>query len=208
MLEREQGLFSGRVSRLNDQAELIRLRIDFDNVRFLNKQDRVQIWLEHNIKLRCTGVILGKTNQYLLIKVPKLKECHNKVPFTVGAYVRLYSEDLSNNIDVAKELMEVLLKKRLAVSSKLDRTKRDLEAYKEKVLAVNKRYDVLRKKLELEREGELSNMEKDRATLMQNRSDLEIRLGDIDHKIEQYKIEDKNLRVDRWSLDPKLYLLK
>ena len=34
------------------------------------------------------------------------------------------------------------------------------------------------------------------------------RLSELEHKLQKYRIEDENLKEDRWSLDPKLYFKK
>lgn len=206
--ESEKGYFTARVSKVNRDAEMIRIKIDFDNVRFLNKKDQVEIWLNMNATRRCTSSVLGKTNDYILLKVPNFERCNRRVPFTVGAHIKLYSEDLAKNIKVAGELNELLLKKRVAVNAKLSQAERVLGTYVEKVEAINSRYQVLKEKLELEWQDELSRLEEDRATFIHNYEDLKIRLNEIDHKLEQYRIEDSNLKYDRWSLDPQMFTRK
>jgi hypothetical protein len=201
----EMGIFGARVSTLNKRSELMRLKVNFGNIKFLNKGDKIQFWFEHSSSSRCLANVVGKTNEYVLVKIPAFLKCARKVPVGAGSYIRIYSKDLAGNIEVAGKLVGILLKKRLAVDSKLNRTQRELDSYIEKVEAVNQRYKVLREKLELEWQRDLTALEEDKTTLLRNYNDLKIRLGNVDHKLEQYRIEDKNLRTDRWSLDPKLF---
>lgn len=202
------GVFSGRVSRINEGAGLIRLKIDFANMKYLNKRDKLEFWDERGPALKCKAYVIGKSNDYLLLKVPEYSYCKRFIYLAEGGYVKAFSQDLVNNLKMGKELVKVLLKKRLALNSRLLRNQKDLDNHIEKVNAVNLRYKVLRDKLEAEWREELGSLEEDRLTAYRNYKDLEGRILEIDNKLEKYRIEDKNLKTDRWSLDPRLYFPK
>lgn len=202
------GLFSGRISRLNEEAGLIRLKVDFNNMKYLNKKDQVEFWDERGPKLKCKGYVIGKSNNYLLLKVPEFTFCKRFIYTSAGGYLKLFSQDLVNNLKMGRELVKILLKKRLALNSRLLKNKKSLDNHIEKVNAINLRYKVLRDKLEAEWREELGDLEEDRLTAYRNYKDLEGRLLDIDNKLEKYRIEDLNLAQDRWSLDPRLYYEK
>jgi len=157
---------------------------------------------------KCLATVEGRTNDYLLLKIPRYEECIRRVHFTTGTYLRFESEDLKNSIGLAQELVEILQKKRLATEAKKERNRRELERHVEKVDAVNKRFEVLRQKLELEWQKELAALEEDKATAFSHFKQSEALLNEIDTKLELYRIEDHNLKVDRWSLDPALYIVK
>jgi hypothetical protein len=200
--------FTGRVSRLNSPAKLLRVRTDFENIKFLNRKDRIEFWSDSFPDLRCIASLEGKTNDYFLIKVPDYESCVKRVHFTTGTFLHFRSEDLLENVKIAKELIEILQKKRFAMEAKKERHQRDLSGHVEKVDAVNKRYEVLRQKLEIEWQKELSSLEEDKARTFLEFKNAEARLNEIDYKLEAYRIEDHNLKLDRWSLDPSLYLRK
>jgi hypothetical protein len=201
-------VFGGRISRINNVARLMRIRSDFANMKFLNRQDRVNFWNESYPDQKCQGLVEGRTNDYLLLRVPELDHCLRKVHFTTGSYLHFSSQDLRQTVKVAKELIEILLKKRLAMKAKRQRHEKELEAHVEKVDAVNKRYEILRQKLEIEWKKELAALEEDKARAFTEFKNSEARLNEIDTKIETYRVEDHNLKVDRWSLDPSLYIKK
>jgi len=202
------GLFSGRVSSVSPQTSLVRFKVDFSNFRYLNKKDKVDFWLENTPHLKCTGVIIGKSSEYMLVKVNEYDNCARISSLTMGAYLKFFSTDLMNNIKMGKELMEVLVKKRLALGGQAQRQKIELEKNIEKVSAVNDRYRVLREKLEAEWRDEVANVEEDRAATLKRYNDFLIQLQDVDAKIELYKISDQNLKEDRWSLDSRFYYKK
>lgn len=204
----ESGLFSGRISKIQEKAGLIRLRIDFTNMKYLNKKDSLEFWDERGIGRKCRAYVAGKSNYYLLLKVQNFNTCKYNVFLTHGAYVKAYSKDLENNIKMGKELVDVLLKKRLAVFSQFSRSKKELDAHIEKVNAVNMRYQTLREKLEGQWRDELADLENDRAATYKNYKQIESKLFKVDHKLEKYRVEDKNLKVDRWALDSNLYYKK
>ena len=200
--------FSGRVSSLNLDAKLVRFKVQFDNIKFLNKGDEVDFWGEHQEANKCSGKVLGRSSDYILLKVGKLSWCNEVTPMPNGRFFHFYSIDLSNNIGVARKLTEILLKKRLALEGKIQRNQKIIDTYLQRVEAVNNRYELLRRKLEQEWREELTDLEQDQIEVVRNNNGLEVRLNETNHKLELYQVEDKNLKVDRWSLDKKLYYKK
>ena len=206
--DEDSTVFSGRISRLNAPAKLARIRTDFANIKFLNRKDRVEFWNETYPDQRCMALVEGRTNDYLLLRIPEYGNCIKKVHFTTGTYLHFESPDLNQTVTVAKELVEILLKKRLAMNAKKERHKRELDGFVEKVDAVNKRYEILRQKLEIEWHRELASIEEDKARSFTEFKNSEARVNEIDTKLETYRVDDHNLKVDRWSLDPALYIKK
>lgn len=207
-VSKADGVFSGRISRINEKAGLIRLKVDFANMKYLNKKDKVEFWDERGSDIRCKAYVVGKSNDYLLLKIPEFPYCKRFIFISNGAYVQLYSQDLVNNLTMGKELVDILLKKKIALSSRLLSNKKNLDSHIERVNAINLRYKVLRDKLEAEWREELAALEEDRLTSFRNYKDLEGQLLEIDDKLEKYRIEDRNLKEDRWALDPRLYYSK
>lgn len=200
--------FTGLISRLNPVARLARIRTDFGNIKFLNRKDRIEFWNDTYPEQRCVALVEGRTNDYLLLRIPQYETCVRKVHFTTGSYLHFASEDLGETVKVARELVQILLKKRLAMQAKKDRHQRELTGHVEKVDGVNKRYEILRQKLEIEWQKELSALEEDKARAFTEFKNSEARLNEIDTKLEAYRIEDHNLKLDRWALDPALYIRK
>ena len=200
--------FSGTISRLNPPAKLARIRTDFANIKFFNRRDRLDFWNDTYPDQFCRAFVEGRTNDYLLLKIPKFDECIRRVHFTTGTILNFTSADLEKTVSLAKELVQILLKKRLAMQAKKERHHRELESYVEKVAAVNDRYEILRQKLELEWKKELASVEEDKDRTFTEFKASEARLNEIDTKLEAYRIEDHNLKVDRWALDPDLYIKK
>ena len=206
--DEDTNIFSGRISRLNPSAKLARIRTDFANIKFLNRKDRLEFWNETYPDRRCIALVEGRTNDYLLVRIPEYDTCIRKVHFSSGTYLHFESADLEQTVTMAKELVEILLKKRLAMNAKKTRHQRELDGYVEKVEAVNKRYEILRQKLEIEWQKELSAVEEDKSVSFTEFKNAEARVNEIDTKIETYRVEDHNLKLDRWSLDPAMYIRK
>ncbi len=202
------GHFAGRVSSYSEEARLVKFKVDFDNVKYLNKLDKVEFWTQHQKQARCEGIVLGRSSEYVLLKVPKYVNCTKLTTFTVGRYYYFQSQDLVNNITMGKELVEILAKKRLALNSKIKRNGKVISTYMQRVDGVNTRYEILQKKLQAEWREELAKLEDDQTEIQRNNEGLKIRLNEVQHKLEQYRVEDENLSIDRWSLDPNYYYLK
>ncbi|MGZ3787975.1 MAG: hypothetical protein ACXVLQ_05595 [Bacteriovorax sp.] len=204
----EEGFFSGRISRINKEISVVRVKVDFDNIKYLNPKDKVEFWDEKNVTQKCKAYIVGRTSDYLLLKVPEMNFCEKYLYFTTGAYFKFYSEDLLNNVKMGKEVVTILLKKRIAVQGQMDQKNKEITSSVERVNAINARYQTLRDKLDQEWQKELHAMDEDKTFAVRSYKDLERRLDEIDQKLEQYKIKDENLTLDRWSLDSNLYFKK
>ncbi|MDD0852448.1 hypothetical protein HBN50_05030 [Halobacteriovorax sp. GB3] len=203
-----EGYFSGRISSFQVEAGLLKIKADFPNIKYVNKKDVVEFWNQQANLRRCRSYVAGRTSDYILLKIPNPYECSKSVSLDRGVYLNFFSQDLVNNLKMGKEVVEILLKKRLALKSKLSHVQRDLDSHIEKVNAVNSRYEVLRQKLLLEWKKEIQSLEEDRVNSMRNYKGIEIRLDEVSHKLEKYRVEDENLKADRWSLDPRLYYKK
>jgi hypothetical protein len=204
----KNGTFFARVSRINEKADLVRAKSDFPNVKYLNKKDIVEMYGESAENVRCRGFVVGKSNDYVLMKFPGLDKCSQKVNLTVGSLMKFFSRDLENNLRVGREVVELLLKKRQALQAMVDREKIDLEKFIERVEATNKRFEALRAKLEEQWQGEVTAIEHDKVGSLKIYQDVRIRLAEIDKKLEQYRVEDPRLLDDRWALDETLYSKK
>ena len=202
------GYFSGRIAKINLEASLVRFKLDFENKKYLSKRDKIEFWDEKDSTVRCSGYVLGKSNHYLLLKVPGIEKCDIKLNITVGAYLRFYSQDLKNNLEMGSELVDILLKKRLALRGQESKEKERLESFIEKIQAVNDRYEVLRKKLEAERREKIAAIEEDQLNSFQSFKEISKRLDELNFKLEQYEISEDNFKEDRWALDPRLYYKK
>ncbi|MCK5074097.1 MAG: hypothetical protein KAQ98_11775 [Bacteriovoracaceae bacterium] len=202
------GVFSGRLVKINTSARLIRLKVDFSNIKYLNKGDKLEFWNEKDQKKSCRAFLMAKSNEYLLVRITDFSDCIKKIFLVAGGYVQIYSPDLVNNIKMGKELFKILEKKRLAVGGRLSRAKKELSRHIAKVEAVNDRYAILREKLESEWQEEITLLEEDRLNFFKQYSQLQLSLLEIERKTERYRIDDDNLKEDRWSLDSKLYFKK
>ncbi|MFW5887222.1 MAG: hypothetical protein ACOCUH_00305 [Bacteriovoracia bacterium] len=207
-LEEKLSIFTGHVSRLNEKAGLMRVRVRFRNMKFLNKKDKVYFWTDLTPSNKCQSYMLSKSDEYILLRIPDYSKCVRKVGITVGAQLYFQSYDMKDTLSVAKQLVEILLKKRLALSSMLTRHKNDVNAYTEKADVVNRRFSILREKLELEWEQELAALEEDKISALKKMQNAQSRLDELNMKLEKYRIHDRNLEIDRWALDVEQYRKK
>ena len=204
----DEGFFSGRLSKINRDISVIRVKVDFDNVKYVNVKDKIEFWDEKNSTLKCKSYVLGRTADYILLKLPDFKFCERSLYLTTGSYFKFFSEDLLNNVKMGKEVVTILLKKRMAVEGQLDTRNKELANHMERVNAINARYQTLRDKLDQEWQKEVHALDEDRTFSLRSFKDLERRRDEIDQKLEQYKLKDENLTLDRWSLDSNLYFKK
>ena len=206
--EDPSGVFSGRIARLNTKTSLVRIKVDFSNFRYVNKRDQVEFWNEYSKSKRCFGHVVGKSDKYMLVKIPRFVNCSRNVNLSIGTYIKLFSQDLVNNLKIGRELIKTINKKRSALSAKLEQEQGKLSIHLEKIDTVNNRYKILRDKLEVEWRDEIKDLEEDQVSTLKRYKELQIRLNEIDLKRQQYRIDDENLYLDRWALDSHLYFKK
>lgn len=204
----DYGLFSGRVSRINSIAKLMRVRTTFKNMKFLNENDSAEFYNETFPMNRCKAIVRAKSNDYVLFYIPNYKNCISKVMISTGSHLFFESERLEKNIKMAEELVNILLKKRSALKAREERLKGELDIHATRIEAVNTRYETLRQKLEVEWDNEILKIEEAKSKNFTEYKATEARLNDVDHKLEKYRIHDQNLVIDRWALDPNLYYKK
>lgn len=208
LAQKADGEFSGRISHLNMDASLIRFHLEFENQKYLNKKDQLDFWDTGNPRYRCRGYIVGRAPDYILVKVPEFKVCQKYVNMSLGRYILFSSQDLANNILMGKEVYQILIKKQLALGGKMKRHEEELHQHIEKVNAVNQRYQVLKEKLEAEWRDQIQALDEDKTVTLGKYQATKNQLDDVNFKMEQYRIEDKNFVLDRWALDPRLYIPK
>lgn len=207
--EEEIGKFSGYVVSYNRNAEILKIEVDFLNAKYLNKKDMVEIVNSANRNLRCRTYIVGKTETHMLLKLGQgVHQCESVSALAAGAYIHFYSQDLVNNLMMGGELLNILVKKRLALHGMMMRKRGDVDGHMNKIAAINDRYQVLREKLELEWRQEITNLDLDKVSSEKELADLEKKLQEVDKKIEEYRLSDRNLELDRWSLDTNRFYLK
>jgi hypothetical protein len=204
----EEGFFSGRISKINADISVLRIKVDFDNIKYVNVKDKVEFWDEKNDTLKCKSYVIGRTADYILLKLSDMTFCQRGLYITSGAYFKFFSEDLQNNIKMGREVVGILLKKRMAVQGQMEVRNKEVQAHIERVNAINARYQTLREKLDQEWQKEVHALDEDRTFSLRSYKDLERRRDEIDQKLEQYKLKDENLTLDRWSLDSNLYFKK
>ena len=204
----EDGFFSGRISKINREISVVRIKVDFDNIKYINVKDKLEFWDEKNSTLKCKSYVIGRTSDYILLKLPDMKYCEQNLYFTTGAYFKFFSEDLKNNVSMGREVVGILIKKRMAVQGQMDVRNIEIQGHMDRVGSLNARYQSLREKLEQEWQKELHALDEDRTYSLRSYKDLERRRDEIDQKLEQYKLKDENLTLDRWSLDSNLYFKK
>ena len=177
-------------------------------MKYINKQDVVEMFHQINPNNRCKTYVVGKTHNYILVKAVNIGYCRSIVYLTKGGPISFFSTDLIDNISKGRDLVQILLKKRSAVNIRMQKYRTAIHTHLEKVDVINKRFEVLQEKLRKEWRDEISLLEEDKVEASRRFAEYQLQLNNIDHKLEKYQIKSANLTVDRWSLDPDLYYEK
>ena len=204
---REDGTFSGTVDHINEEAKLLRVRTTSLNAKYVGKGDRISLG-DYGGMTECRGDVLARSKEHLLLKLPRFSLCSRNLPMVRGAWLKFYGHSLVDKVARGRKLVEILLKKRLALLGKLGEGDKDLKRHQEKMDVMNRKYGVLRDKVELEWRGALGILEGDRMRMLKKREEFEKRLTEVNRQLERYRVEDRVWELDRWSLDQRFYFKK
>jgi len=196
------GTFSGRVSRLNPEASIMRVRLDFINAKFLRVNDGLEFWNEGMSNVRCQSTIVGKSAEYFLVKVYEWNRCLKKVGFTVGSYVLFESKDLEKTLKTAREMVKVLLQKRMVLNGMFINTKNDVTDQSTQLEAINSRYEAMIERIKNEWNEAIKGLSQAKSGNEVEMNSLSAQLDEIDFQLERYRVEDENFKKDRWAIDP------
>lgn len=196
------GTFPGRVSRLNPLASLMRVRLDFSNSKFLRTNDGLEFWNEGMPMVRCQGAIVGKSGEYFLVRVYEWKNCISKVGFSVGSHVYFESKDLEKTLITAREMVKVLLQKRMVLQSQTSNKKNDVTDQSTQLENINARYEAMIERIRSEWNEAIKGLSSAKSTNQVELNSLQAQLDEIDFQLERYRVEDANFKKDRWAIDP------
>ncbi len=202
-----QAAFEGRVSRLNESASLMKIAHKADEIKFLKEKDILEFWNESYPSKKCQAKLSGRGNDYLLFEIPNYKKCVKNVYLTTGSVLKFGGEIIEERQAQAQKVTDLLLKKRLALSSLLERKKR-YGSYDQKVDALNKLYRAKIEKVEADWAKELENIKSTYGLGEKRKSQLEAELEQVDFELERYRLPTKPETKDRWALDKTIYTQK
>lgn len=202
------GSFPGRISKLNPSLSLMRVRMNFSNAKFLRENDSVEFWNEGHPQKKCFGAIAGKSAEYFLIKVTDWNNCVQKVGFSVGAYILFQSSDLEKTLAIARDMVKILLQKRLVLENMLSNKKVKLDDQISQVEAINSNYQAMIERIKNEWNNALKNLQDSKSDSERQVNSYQAQLDDLDFQLEKYRVENENFKKDRWSLDENKYQLK
>ncbi len=208
LLGADLGIFSGRLFKTNEVGEFVSFVVDFENMKFLNKQDRVQIWRQENPQVTCSGVLISKTSDVILVKLESLLECQKRIGLSTGSYYRMNSFELESRIEKVSDFYKILIDKEFALRSLILRNEAELSKISSRMNAVNDRYRALELKLKAEWQNDVRLIEEERTQLQRKISEYQISRNDVLFKMEKFKQGESNLKTDRSSLDSKYYFTK
>ena len=206
--ETEDGIFGGKVDHVNEGAKLLRIHTKALNAKYLSRGDRVSLG-DYGGMTECKGDVVGRAAEHLLLRLSQFRRCSRNLPIMVrGAWLRFYGLSLAEKVAKGRKLVEILLKKRLALLGKLGEGEKEMKKHGEKIEIINKKYGVLRDKVVMEWQDALGELDGDRLRMVKKREEYEKRLTEVNRQLERYRVEDKIWELDRWSLDRQFYFKK
>ena len=202
------GTFTGQVDHINEKSQLLRIHTVSLNAKYLGPGDVIALG-DHGGMTECRGDVLARSKEHVLLKLPRFHYCSRTLPIKArGVWLKFYGQSLSEKVAKGRKLVEILLKKRLALMGRLGEREKDLKRQGEKIDIANRQYSILREQVELAWRDALGELEGERTKMINQRTEAQKSLADIDKQLEKYRVDDKVWELDRWSLDERFYFKK
>lgn len=193
-------IFNGKVHSFSENGGTLKIISSYENQKFLKSGDEISLSREKNVNGYCDAKLVSKSTQLLLLKLADYQKCKNYNGLVVGDELYLKSEDLAVNMEVAQTLIEVLLKKKLALEGLKNQVAYKLKSKSSRETQVNIKYDILKTELEQKKQNELEQLQREFQKEEEASRDLETRLNEVYSKLELYKIESPQIQEDRWAI--------
>jgi hypothetical protein len=193
--------FLATVTKKNRSKKNLILSFQDDNIRFFKRYD--EVFLEHEIhsNYQCRATVEFGTKKELLLKVSSFDECNKNIGLIEGSSIVVKSFNLKENLKMASEVVSVLLKKRFIWQSKIDRLKREMTMENEKIALVKEEFLAKVKALELAKESKIQEVKNQSDEAKKQIADAEIKLLNIDKKLDLYTPTDQKIEDTKWSLE-------
>jgi len=196
-----QTILKARVSRINPTKQLVRLRFESLNSKFLQTNDDLEVWNELTSSLKCQAAVIGKSSEYYLMRIYQWEKCFSRSGFTVGSLLFLSSKNLEKTLVNAREMRRILLLKRALTSSKIDQVKNGNENNLSNIEYINNKYETMIQKIKEDWNNSLKSANEIASNEEKLLNSYRNSINEIDFELERYKIEDENTKLDRWALD-------
>jgi hypothetical protein len=192
--------FQGRVSLYNPKAQVLRLRFEFYNAKFLKNQDLLSFWGLGQDTQKCQGVILGKSGEYYLMQIREYNICRQKLALNAGVLLNFSSRDYEETLLKAKEVTATLLQKREILESIKSQNDDIVNDQNGEIEKVNIKYKSIIEGIKKEWNNELKAVVENRGSDVGKSASLQSQLDDLDMELEKYRVESPQFKKDRWSL--------
>lgn len=190
--------FSGVI--LNNNSEFLTLKINNSNIKFFKNGDEVFFFNKIYADYKCRGIVEKGNRERLILKVTDYTNCKKYMSLTANSTIDLESNDLLTNLSMAKDVENILLKKKMILEHKVLRLKKDIKSRNLKYQSIEQEYEEKIASLSLEKEEKKQNVLLIEDESRKQINDAKLKLIDIDKKLQLYRVEDQRYRRSQWSL--------
>lgn len=188
--------FSGKIVKNHQDKGMVRISSWSENLKFFRSGHRLHFWRRGMKSSDCQAVVLKHFRRELLVAVDEYARCSKALLLSEGTSLIFMSDDLSQTLYESKDLIHLLLKKRSAQIYRQGEINQKLKTHPQKVLAVNERFRILKEKLEKEWQEELYALEQDRVQQVEQRENINLKIGQIERELEENRYIDPSLEQD------------
>ena len=199
--------FLARVSDKNRSTNILKLKYENGNLKFLKIGDSVNFRVKGQGYRECEGHIRDVEPPYLTMFVDDIEDCWKKNSyFRRGTILVFDSKLLSKRVYEGSVFRKILLRKREDYLRQLEGVNNFLWSYDQEKIKVAAKYDERINALEQKKRKGLEGMINKKNENIYIQSSLMKKLNEIDSRLEKYRVERKELFFDRWSQDRDLDL--
>ncbi len=199
--------FSGRVSDRNKMGNILKVKVENDNIKFFRSGDKVLFRVGENGTNYCQASVKDVESFYFTLYVATLSPCTKRGFYLRrGSVLRFTSEVLRERVFQGSKYREILLLRKEDYLRQLSQVNHFIWSYDQQRVQLAAEYDlrVLDVQKSKQRAMDDLQIQNQEQTLLQ--LSLQRKLDEMDDTLKRYTIERQELMVDRWHLDHDLGL--
>ncbi|MCB9094412.1 MAG: hypothetical protein H6621_05015 [Halobacteriovoraceae bacterium] len=193
--------FLGKVIEQDKNSRMLKVKFKDTNIKFFKKEDEVFLYNEFNKDYQCRGIVRAGNYAYLFVEIKEYANCSKRINLSADSYVMVSSKDLEVNLDMAEEVVDILLKKRMILKGKVNRLKNEIETKDEREKLLNEQYEIKMSSLKIEWDEAIKALRDGEYQARKEINDANLDLIEIDKKLKLYNIDDPQHKRHEWSLD-------
>lgn len=206
--DKDYSIFPGRVSDRDNSGNVIKVKTENSNIKFLKPGDLVHFKVTSlKDKDECDSYVRDIEDGFFVVYVKDFYPCWGKEDyFRRGTQLNFRSNTLAKRVKEASVYRVLLLKRKRDFLRQLNKVNHFIWSYSQERVKVAAKYDKKIADIERAKQKEIESLLTRKNEKINTQKELIYRLDKIDKDLSFYIVEKVELLQDRWTMDHDLGL--